>query len=172
MFVVLEVLNPGLLAPAPEQPTLRLVKVRDPNFLFGNILPKFRKTHFFVVCGFGGSNYTCSTGSYKSGALCPGSTNSDTQTCSLCSGGVLYACGIGKYASGSVCSGSGTTDTQTCNGFFFFFPAHVSLVCGNGGASYTCPLGYWKSGQTCTGNGSNDTQTCSGMNYFGIPNRK
>ena len=98
---------------------------------------------------FGGLNYNCPIGYFKTGTACVNTTKVDTQTCITCGYGVTYTCPVGWYRTGMVCVGSTSTDTQTC------------VPCNNGNSSYKCEDdGAYKTGIPCVGTRNTDTQTC------------
>lgn len=157
---------------------------------FNNLAPRVLRwvdTQSCDECQYG-SNYSCLPGMYKSGAVCNGTSFTDTQTCDSCgNGGFSYQCDSGQKKTGTNCTGQ-TFDTQTCMncnpgftddywcGVGFFRTGtlctgnsrsnetdpQTCAPCGNGAANYSCPFGYYRTGLLCDGYGysTNDTQTC------------
>ncbi len=87
-----------------------------------------------AVCTGDGAAYNCTSGRYRTGSLCDGTSFSNTQSCSGkctftrdgdpwyltlspdCSNSVDYQCGVGGFRSGTQCPGTQFADTQSCEG--------------------------------------------------------
>lgn len=57
----------------------------------------------------GGATYFCGLGYYRTGSPCDGSSDTDTQTCTMCTQGTQFT---RTCQESSVCDGYGSTDTQ------------------------------------------------------------